>query len=69
MKKIKTSYKKPAALPVVLPELMELISISDTGYGDPSTGRAKEVEEVEEEPEKIETGIPTRFHNIWEEEE
>ncbi len=66
MNKTKASYKKPAALSVVLPELMELISISDTGYGDPSSGRAKE---VEEEPEKIETGIPTRFHNIWEEEE
>lgn len=69
MNKTKTSYKKPAALPVELPELMELISTSDTGYGDPSTGRGKEVEEVEEEPKKIETGIPTRFHNIWEEEE
>lgn len=69
MNKIKTSYKRPLLQTVMLPELMELISTSNTEYGDPADGRAKEMEEVEEVPEKIETGIPSRFHNIWEEDE
>ena len=69
MKKIKTVYKRPVLQAVILPELMELISTSNTERGDPSTGRAKEMEIMEEEPEKIETGIPSHYHNIWEEDE
>ncbi len=69
MNKTKTSYKRPAVQTVVLQDLMELISTSVKEYGDPSTGRAKETTYDEEEPEKIETGIPSQYHSIWEDEE
>ena len=62
-------YIKPNIKIVFYEDLMQTITTSNPKEGDASGGRAKEVEEVEEEPEKIETGIPTRFHNIWEEEE
>lgn len=62
-------YIKPNIKIVFYEDLMQTITTSNPKEGDASGGRAKEVEEVEEEPEKIETAIPTHFRNIWEEEE
>lgn len=62
-------YIKPNIKIVFFEDLMQTITTSNPKEGDASEGRAKETTYYEEEPEKIETGIPSQYHSIWEDEE
>lgn len=62
-------YIKPNIKIVFYEDLMQTITTSNPKEGDASGGRAKETTYYEEDPEKIETGIPSQYHSIWEDEE
>ncbi|MBO5616027.1 MAG: hypothetical protein J5932_07915 [Prevotella sp.] len=62
-------YIKPNIKIVFYEDLMETITTSNPKEGDASGGRAKETTYYDEESEKIETGIPSQYHSIWEDEE
>lgn len=62
-------YIKPNIKIVFYEDLMQTITTSNPKEGDASGGRAKETTYYEEESEKIETGIPSQYHSIWEDEE
>ena len=56
----KRQYQTPYIKVVVLPDLM--LSIVDESAVNVLS---KKTEFVEEEPEKVETGVPTSFQSIW----
>ena len=60
----KRQYQTPEVKVVVPPDLM--LSIVDESA---INVLSKKTEFVEEEPEEIETGIPTSFQSIWDDEE
>ena len=62
-------YIKPNIKIVFYEDLMQTITTSNPKEGDASGGRAKETTYYDEESEKIETGIPSQYHSIWEDEE
>lgn len=62
---MKKEYLKPSVGVIILSDIMQAAPLENSGVADnPMAKETAEIEEIE-----VETGVPTKFTNIWDDEE